>query len=207
MIEAFSLKTAHCFGDALASQAALRFRVFVQQRGLDHRAYDGLEYDEFDTPGAVYFVWRDENEIVRGLLRLLPTTIPYMMKSYWPHMVKTGELPVDPCIREVTRLCVDRSYDSRLRPAIFPELLCALQEYCAQQDVTHVVGVTRQHLIQHFIRDGIEWLGAPAMVEGETERAFKVALPYMRPVAHCRKLGIGGAVLTMSPKSPRRIAA
>lgn len=207
MIEAFSLKTAHRFGDALASQAALRFRVFVQQRGLDHNAYDGLEYDEFDTPGAVYFVWRDENDIVRGLLRLLPTTIPYMLKSYWPHMVSGGELPSASNIFEVTRLCVDRSYESHIRPTIFPKLLTALQEYCAQQRVTHVIGVTRQHLIQHFIREGIEWLGDPAMVEGETERAFKVALPYMRPAAHCRRLGITGPVLTLTPKSPRRIAA
>ncbi len=207
MIEAFSLRTAHRFGDALASQAALRFRVFIEQRGLDHRAYDGLEYDEFDTPGAVYFVWRDDNAVVRGLLRLLPTTIPYMMKSYWPHMVSSGELPANSKVREVTRLCVDRSYDSHIRPTIFPELLCALQEYCAQQQISHVVGVTRPHLIRHFIRDGIEWLGDPAMVEGETERAFKVALQHMRPVAHCRKLGIAGPVLTLSPFSPRRIAA
>ena len=45
MIEAFSLKTAHLFGDALASQARLRYRVFVQQRALPHPFYDGMEYD------------------------------------------------------------------------------------------------------------------------------------------------------------------
>ena len=59
MIEAFSLKTAHYFGDVLASQAQLRYRVFVQHRGLHHTHYDCMEYDEFDTPAAVYLVWRD----------------------------------------------------------------------------------------------------------------------------------------------------
>ena len=68
MIEAFSLATAHLFQDALASQARLRFRVFVEQRGLPHSHYDGLEYDEFDTPSAVYLVWRDQGQVVRGLV-------------------------------------------------------------------------------------------------------------------------------------------
>src|SRR3954447_22101668 len=47
MIEAFSLATAHLYQDALASQARLRYRVFVRQRGLCHSFYNDLEYDEF----------------------------------------------------------------------------------------------------------------------------------------------------------------
>jgi N-acyl-L-homoserine lactone synthetase len=207
MIEAFSLRSAHLFGDALASQSRLRFKVFVEQRGLNHRFYDDMEYDEFDTPGAVYFVWRDDDDIVRGLLRLLPTTIPYMLKTYWPDIVTSGELPASPTVREVTRLCVDKTFDSRVRMRIFPELLCALHEYCTAHAINHVVGVTREHLIAHFIREGIEWLGSSAMVEGELERAFKVALPYMRPAHHCERLGIRDRVLTLEPKQRQRIAA
>jgi N-acyl-L-homoserine lactone synthetase len=207
MIEAFSLRTAHWFGDALASQARLRFKVFVRQRGLDHRFFEDMEYDEFDTPGSVYFVWRDEDEVVRGLLRLLPTTIPYMLKSYWPHLVERGNPPASPHIWEVTRICVDRSCNSDVRLQIMPELLCALQEYCSANDITHVVGVTRTHLIAHFIRDGIAWLGREDLIEGEFERAFMVPLKHMRPEYHCRKFEIRSPVLTLSPKVTRRIAA
>jgi acyl homoserine lactone synthase len=207
MIEAFSLRTAHRFGDALASQARLRFKVFVKQRGLDHRFFEDMEYDEFDTPGSVYFVWRDEDEVVRGLLRLLPTTIPYMLKSYWPQLVDSGDLPASPHIREMTRVCVDRNYDKDVRPRITPELLCALQEYCSENHITDVVGVTRAHLIAHFIRDGITWLGREHLIEGEYERAFMVPLKHMRPAYHCRKYGINSPVLTLTPKSQLRIAA
>jgi N-acyl-L-homoserine lactone synthetase len=207
MIEAFSLRTAHLFGDALASQARLRFTVFVNQRGLDHRFFEDMEYDEFDTPGSVYFVWRDKDEIVRGLLRLLPTTIPYMLKTYWPHLVEGGELPASPRIREVTRICVDRGYNSHVRLRIMPELLCALQEYCGAHDITHVIGVTRTHLIAHFIREGITWLGKEDLIEGELERAFTVPLKHMRPEYHCRKFGIKAPVLTLTPKDARRVAA
>jgi acyl homoserine lactone synthase len=207
MIEAFSLRTAHWFSDALASQARLRFKVFVEQRGLDHRFFEDMEYDEFDTPGSVYFVWRDEREVVRGLLRLLPTTIPYMLKTFWPHLVESSELPASPQIWEVTRICVDRSYNSHLRSRIMPKLLCAVQEYCSANAITHVVGVTRAHLITHFIRKGIIWLGGEDLIEGKIERAFMVPLEHMRPEYHCRKFEIRSPVLTLTPKGSRRIAA
>lgn len=58
MIETFSLASAHLYQDASASQARLRYKIFVQQWGLRHAHYDGLEYDEFDMPSAVYFVIR-----------------------------------------------------------------------------------------------------------------------------------------------------
>lgn len=202
-IEAFSLRTAHEFGAALASQARLRHRVFIEQRKLDHLSYDGLEYDEFDTPGAVYLVWRDDNDEVRGLLRLLPTTLPYMLQTFWPFLVADGNLPRSRAVWEVTRICVDKSVEPSQRAKIFPALLSALQEYCLLNGIDAVVGVTRPHLVQHFIRDGIRWLGDPAMIEGEMEMAFEVPVARMRPEYHCRKLGLNGECLTLSPRVSR----
>src|SRR5262245_62864515 len=121
MIEAFSLKTAHHFGDALASQARLRHRVFVQQRALPHSTYDGMEYDEFDTPAAVYLVWRDPTLVVRGLMRLVPTTVPYMLERYWPFLCQTRALPKSDRVLEVSRVCVDRTYDASVRLVIRSE--------------------------------------------------------------------------------------
>ncbi|MFG3594505.1 acyl-homoserine-lactone synthase [Bradyrhizobium sp. RDI18] len=99
MIEAFSIATAHLHQDALASQARLRHEVFVRRRGLPHSSYEGLEFDEFDAPAAKYLVWRDEDRVVRGLARLLPTTRPYMLSSYWSHLVEDGNLPASPSSR------------------------------------------------------------------------------------------------------------
>ena len=110
MIEAFSFRNAHQFGDSLASQARLRYRVFVLDRSLPHHYYDGMEYDEFDTPAAVYLVWRDPKMIVRGLIRMIPTSVPYMLKSYWPFLCQTRDLPAAEDVWEASRICVDRSY-------------------------------------------------------------------------------------------------
>src|SRR6202161_4593468 len=165
MIEAFSLATAHLFQDALASQARLRFRVFVQQRGLPHAHYGGLEYDEFDTPSAVYLVWRGRGQVVRGLVRLLRTDRPYMLKSFWPWLVASGQLPEAADVWEMTRVCVDKTVAPALRRTIVAELLVAAHEFFVDQGSIGMIGVTRAHLLSHFIRQGIVWLGEPAAHE------------------------------------------
>jgi len=195
MIEAFSLANAHRFHDALASQARLRHDVFVERRRLPHSSYEGLEFDEFDTPAAKYLVWRDERRVVRGLARLLPTTRPYMLKSYWPHLVSDGVFPSSPGIVEVTRVCVDKSLDSVRRATVLPELLCAIHEILVMTGGLGMVGVTRQHLLTHFVRDGIRWLGPPDQIEGELERAFFVPTAFIRPEHHCHRYRIAGRVL------------
>ncbi|MBR0684394.1 GNAT family N-acetyltransferase [Bradyrhizobium manausense] len=195
MIEAFSLATAHHFQDALASQARLRHEVFVRRRGLPHSSYQGLEFDEFDTPAATYFVWRDSERVVRGLARVLPTTRPYMLKSYWPHLVADRNPPSGPGIVEVTRVCVDKMLTPLVRRTVFPELLCAIQEFLLATGGMGMIGVTREHLLSHFIREGIVWLGPADEVEGELERAFFVPAAFIRPEYHCHKYGIARPVL------------
>jgi acyl homoserine lactone synthase len=205
MIEAFSLATAHLYQDALASQARLRYRVFVQQRDLPHSNYDGLEYDEFDTPSATYLVWRDSGRIVRGLVRLLRTDRPYMLKTYWPELVEGRPLPDSSHIWEMTRVCVDKTVEPATRKTILPALLAGANEFFTEQEALGMIGVTRAHLLSHFIRAGVQWLGSPAMIEGETERAFFVPTRFVKPHHHCSKYGISEKVL--SKEQPQRIAA
>jgi N-acyl-L-homoserine lactone synthetase len=192
MIEMFTWTTAHRFQDAMASQARLRFQVFVHARGLQHLHYDGLEYDEFDTPSAVYLVWRDANFAVRGLIRLLRTDRPYMLKNYWPWLVTARSLPEASDVWEMTRVCVDRTVEPELRRMILPELLSAAKEFFIKERAAGM----------------IVWLGEPALIEGETERAFFVPTRFVRPDHHCAKYGIGGSVLlTGDALEERRNAA
>jgi acyl homoserine lactone synthase len=207
VVDAFSLRTSHLFDDAMLSQAKLRHRVFVKQRRLQHSTYEGMEYDEFDTPGAVYFVWRDNRQVVRGLIRLLPTTLPYMLQTYWPHLAGAHLLPSSRNVWEVTRLCVDRDFDPKLRPRIMPEIMCAVEEYCAVNGISRVIGVTRKHLIQYFLRQGVEWLGPSDLIEGEQESAFSVPLEFMRPEHHCRKLGVDYRCLNTAGTPMKSLAA
>ncbi|SCB51790.1 acyl homoserine lactone synthase [Bradyrhizobium shewense] len=204
MIESFSLSTAHLFQDAMVAQARLRYKVFVERRGLPHQHYEDLEFDEFDTPSALYLVWRDSERVVRGLIRLLRTDRPYMLQSHWPHLVE-GDAPSSEQIWEMTRVCVDKSVAPKVRRTIIPELLCAVSEHVGRSDGIGVIGVTRPHLISHFVRDGVCWLGAPDLIEGEIERAFYVPWEHIRPAYHCMKYGIGN-VLYCSGRATERAA-
>jgi len=206
MIEAFSLGTAHWVGDALASQARLRHRVFNERRRLDHDSYDGMEYDAFDTPAALYLVWRDDADVVRGRIRLLPTTRPYMLQTCWPELVEAGPLPASPEVWEITRVCVDKDLPCEMRGRVMPELLCGVAECFEEIGAKAMIGVAREHLVSHFIREGVNWLGGPALIEGEIERAFTVPLAHIRPTQHMRRFGLSASVLRFA-SAPERIAA
>ena len=207
MIEAFSLRNAHEFGDALASQARLRYRVFVLDRALPHHFYDGMEFDEFDTPAAVYLVWRDPDLTVRGLIRMVPTSVPYMLKSYWPFLCETQAPPDSERIWEASRICVDRRYRGSDRAKIMPEMLCGVREFCELNEASAVVGVTRKHLISHFLRSGLEWMGESREIEGQQEAAMLVRTEDIRPVVHCEKYGIHDQVLSLQAIEQQKIAA
>ena len=201
MIEAFSLRTAHLFQDAMASQARLRHKVFVEDRKLNHPHFEGMEYDEFDTPAAVYLAWRDEARVVRGLARLLRTDRPYMLQTYWPYLVETGPLPSSVEVCEVTRVCVDRSVNPEIRKTIFPELLCGINEYFKLHGIAAMTGVTRPHLLENFCRTGVTWLGHAQPIEGEMESAFYVPTEHIRPIRHCALYKLPERVL-MLPEAP-----
>ena len=206
MIEAFTLATAHHFGDALASQARLRYKIFVAHRKLPHDHYAGLEYDEFDTPAATYLVWRDDARVVRGLVRLLPTARPYMLKTYWPALIEDAPLPASEDVWEATRVCVDRSVPAPQRLRIFPELFAGVEEFCAVHDIKAIIGVTRPHLVTHHYQS-YRWLGQPAEVEGEMERAFLLKRGEIRSRKACDKFSIPSSVLRMVSSEPLARAA
>lgn len=207
MIESFSWSSAHLYQDAWASQARLRYKVFVQQRGLPHAHFEGLEYDEFDTPSAIYLIWRDDDQIVRGLVRLLRTDRPYMLKSYWPHLVSSGKLPESEQIWEITRVCVDNDVAPATRKIILPALLAAAHELFVERDAAGMIGVTLPHLLSHFIRQGVQWLGIPSEIEGRLERAFFVPSQHVRPHHHCRRYKIPKSVLVRFPFDRAKDAA
>jgi acyl homoserine lactone synthase len=197
MIEAFSLKTAHYFGDALASQSRLRHRVFVESCGLHHSSYDGMEYDEFDTPAAVYLVWRDADAVARGLIRLIPTSEPYMAEKFWPRLFQERPLPKRRDVWETSRVCVDRDYSDPLRKRIMPELLCGLHEFCLASGVAAVVGVTRRALLDGYLPGAVHWLCEPTEVEGNLESAFWTPAQKILPKAYCDALDIRPGVLSL----------
>lgn len=149
MIDCFTYETAHLFGDALASQFRLRHKVFVQRQQWGVPNWRGMEYDQYDTPAAVYCVWRDDDAQVRGVARLAPTTIPYMIKDLWPDMVTEGALPECPEIWESTRLGIDHDLPKDLRRRILSELILGYMEASLLNDVKGLIGIAYSWCWEH----------------------------------------------------------
>jgi acyl homoserine lactone synthase len=143
MIGCITLATAHHFrGNPLASMFELRFRAVIERQDWSVPTWRRMEYDEFDNPATTYFVWRDEDDAVRGCARLYPTDRPYMLKKAFSFLVNSCELPAnDPAIWEGSRLCVDKDLPAPLRKRIIHELSVAYMEYALANGIAKIIGV------------------------------------------------------------------
>ena len=145
-----SWETAHLHGETWIAHHRLRHRVFVEREGWTVPSYNGLEHDQFDTPAARYLVWLDQQQEVKGVIRLLPTTRPYMLEVLWPEMV-AGSLPRTSAAWEATRFGCDRGLDTALRRRAVAELLAAMQEFGLAQGVRRYLAVMPVRLLEHVV--------------------------------------------------------
>jgi N-acyl-L-homoserine lactone synthetase len=143
MISCITLKTAHHFrGNPLASMFELRFRAVIERQEWNMPTWKRMEYDEFDNPATTYFVWRDEDDVVRGCSRLYPTDRPYMLKKVFSFLVTEGQLPEnDMSIWEGSRICVEKDLPAPLRKSVIYELSVAYMEYALANGIHKIIGV------------------------------------------------------------------
>jgi acyl homoserine lactone synthase len=151
MIDVVTLETAHLFGAILPSIYRLRHRIFVERQRYDVPTFHGMEWDQFDTPAAVYLVWRDCFGEALGVARLIPTTFPYMVQRLWPELVETTEVPVSPRVWEVTRLGVDKALDPQSRKQVIGELVCAFAEFGLRNAISEYIFVTPRRVIENAL--------------------------------------------------------
>lgn len=114
----------------------LRAQIFKEKMGWDVSINEmGMEVDQFDIQEAVYFLALDEDGIVVGSWRLLPTLGPTMIGEIWPEFMDSLPMPQNPHIWEASRFGVFSSKE-RARENLLQvgkatgELFCALTEAC-----------------------------------------------------------------------------
>jgi acyl homoserine lactone synthase len=169
MIDAITFETAHLLGDALPSMYRLRYRLFIERQNYEVPHFREMEWDQFDTPAAVYLLWRDENKRARGVARLIPTTFPYMIEKLWPELIADGEIPSRDDVWEMTRFGVDRNLDAATKKRILGELVCGILEYGLQNGINAYLHVSHKHIINTvLVRPGctVDLLGEPQRLSG-----------------------------------------
>ena len=209
MIEYVTWETAHLFGEAWISHHRLRHRLFIDRNGWEVPSYNGLEYDQFDTPAAVYLVWRDAAGQARGTTRLIPTLRPYMLKEIWPHMVTREPLPSSREVWESTRIGVDRDLDSTTRRQICGELVAGSLEYGLLNGIDRYIFLMPLAIMKSLlVRAGcpIALLGEPRKLDGHLVAAAEVKISRRVLAEVRRRHGFVTSVLNIAGR-PAKVAA
>src|SRR5262249_24491131 len=148
-------RTLHHFGDALISQFRLRYKMFVDAQYWNLSRFQGMEYDQYDTPAATYLVWLDSEGQVRGSVRTIPTGRPYMIKDMWPEMIEGRSLPQSLSVWEATRFCIDDTLPAEMRRRIKHELVLAFLEFGLKNDIREMIGIMPPRLWENvFVKSG-----------------------------------------------------
>lgn len=170
MLDCFTFETAHHFGDVLPSMFRLRQRVFNEQQSYGMPCWRGMEFDQYDTPAAHYAVWRDDRGTVRGVIRVSPTTLNYMLEDIWPDWVTAMPLPKSPSVWEATRCGVDPDLPRDDRRRILAELVLGYQELGLMLGLDSFLGVSYPRLWQSCFENlgwKLEVIGPTRQIEGK----------------------------------------
>lgn len=210
MIDAITVKNAHLYGDALASQFRLRHRVFVEREGYDVPNFDGMEFDQFDTPACTYLVRRDPQGEARAVARLIPTTTPYMIETLWPDLLDGKAPPKTATVWEATRFCCDHTLPPQTRDRYLGELIAGCLEYGMHAGISDYLCVTSAPILRRtLMRAGceVEFLGKPSSISTFPVVAGRIIITQasIEQVRLNRKLE--GPVLNLPPQVAARDAA
>ena len=209
-IPANTAPQADLFGDALAAQFRLRHRVFIEREGYQVPSWDGMEYDQFDTPATTYLIRRDPGGEARAVTRLIPTVKPYMIETLWPNLLDGMIPPKSPLIWEATRFGCDHALDAESRDKYMGELIAGCLEfglYAGMQEFICVMpaGILRRVLMRAGC--DIDFLGSPSAIGRFPVVAGRVNITEASLERVRRNKGINGPILNMADTQQGRRAA
>jgi len=198
MISCISCENVHEFGTALHSQFRLRYEGFIERQHYEVSVYDGMEFDQYDTPASRYLVYHTDGGQALGVSRLTPTVLSCMLADLWPHLVTDKSNLRSPLIWEGTRYCVDKDIDPALRQRIVHEMASAYLEFGLRLGLQKIVGLMPTYIYRSvFERPGIEmeYLGPVEMIGRHKCRAVAIPVTAQQLATVRRKTGITGGVL------------
>lgn len=178
-IVAVTWETAHLHGETWISHHRLRYRLFVERQGWEIPTYNNMEYDQFDTPAAVYLIWHDDQQQARAVTRLVSTERPYMIQELWPELAGHEPLPSAPDVWEASRFGVDRDLDPKVRNRALGELIVGCLEYGLLHDIKYYLCVMPVWILKGILmRSGValDFLDKPVHMDGHDIAAARITI-------------------------------
>ena len=152
----------------------MRAAVFAGRLEWDVTVTNGWEVDCFDAEDPLYLLSVDEGTgVLRGAVRLLPSTGPNMLRDVFPVLVPGGA-PESPLIWESSRFAVnpaafdtaDRAEANHVVNRTTIELLCGIVEVCQRAGIEHIVSVFDARMARIFrsVNCAFDVIGTPARI-------------------------------------------
>ncbi len=153
----------------------LRARIFRDRLNWDVEVTDGKERDRYDDEQPVYIIYCDNGaRVVKGSLRLLPTTGPTLLADIFSDTLPDAVNLTAPSIWECTRFCLDDNLweGGREDEMLFASaaLIEAVGDVALRAGIEAIIGNFDEPMLRLYRRVGCE-----VEVLGSTSR-------YGRPV-------------------------
>lgn len=210
MIDVITGKDRHRRPDDVREMYRQRHRVFKERLGWQVPSIDGLEYDDFDHDDTLYLMCFDDAERQIGSARMLPTSMPYMLKDVFPQLLDGEKAPENAFVWEGSRLAVDipedpTSYEGRKSLAALgkpiSELFLGVVETCLANGVEEFITVYDLRVARLYHRLGCRphWRSERHQI-GETvafAARFAINADVLEDIRHAT--GIADSVIRSAP--------
>lgn len=167
----------------LRAMFAARKSVFIDLLKWDLPVVGGrFEVDQFDDEHATYLILTDTAGAHLGSARLLPTTRPHILDSFYANLCDDAP-PRGPDIAEVTRFCLDRRLRAAERRQVRDTLVSALVDHALATGLTGYSAIAELGWFQQILAFG--WrcrpLGLPRTINGQMLAALNIEIAHDTP--------------------------
>ncbi|GGC05019.1 acyl-homoserine-lactone synthase [Novosphingobium endophyticum] len=181
--------------EVLRAMFAARKSVFVDLLKWDVPVLAGrYEIDRFDNGHAAYLVLADAHGAHLASVRLLPTTRPHILDSFYADLCDQA-LPHGTDVFEITRFCLDRRLRAAPRREARDTLVMALAQYALENGIAAYSAVAPTGWARQIVAFGwhAAMLGRPAAIGGEELAALRIDIapetPHLLAAAGIRPAG------------------
>jgi N-acyl-L-homoserine lactone synthetase len=127
-----------------------RREVFIEGKGWDLPCCHELEFDQYDTPQAVYSIVHTEGRILGGQ-RFIPTTARCMMYSYMLRDAQENILPQLPTDILYEKAPQESSVWETTRAFVMPDLSPGDQNIVRRQMAADMINFSQEYRVGSFI--------------------------------------------------------
>jgi N-acyl-L-homoserine lactone synthetase len=198
MITYVSYDNLDLTGKAFNSQFQLRHRCFIERQRYNVRNYNKKEYDQYDTPAAVYLVYQGANGAALGASRMTPTSHSCMLRDLWPEMVEQKQTLCSREVWEGTRFCIEKDIDPALRKRIANELVLAYVEFGLELGIKRIIGLMPKLILRSVFKTaGVDFepLGPSKIIDDITTQAAGMSINTLQLIKIRKATGIHYPVL------------